>query len=163
MVAVDIHGIQCVKTKTVRHDTDECPSVYGAAEHAHLLISQCREQWTWKSGCLGAGEGEGRGTEDRRLDRAARKTAVTSLFPAGPGLRVWSGVCPTLERAHSPHAALRSIVFPGPSHLSTVGKHRDAERGGQMSMVQSRMCWPQAAPATLTSEFQLEACFTYRP
>lgn len=53
--------------------------------------------------------------------------------------------------------------LPRPSHLSTAGKHRDAERGGQMSMVQSRMCWPQAAPATLTPEFQLEACFTYRP
>jgi hypothetical protein len=47
--------------------------------------------------------------------------------------------------------------------LSTIGKPRDAEREGQMSDGTVMDVLATAVPATLTSEFQLEACFTYRP
>lgn len=102
--------------------------LWGSGACPVVNVSMQEAVVTWKSSCLGEG------AEDSRLDQAAPEAAGASMVPSwarpsrvvGSLFHIREGPLPTCC------TSVRT-VFLSPGHLSTVGKHRDAEREGQMS------------------------------
>lgn len=84
--------------------------LWGSGACPVVNFSVQEEVLTWKSSCLGAGEGEGKGTEDGRLDQAAPEAAGASIVPswARPSCVVRSLF--HVREAQSPHAAPQCML-----------------------------------------------------